>query len=369
MPKPKAGLYVHVPFCRSICAYCDFKKVVNNEKLRKAWLDALHDEIMACQDILNACDFDTLYFGGGTPSLLPLDELKQIMEWLKPYCGSIMEASIEANGEDIDEQWIKGIQSLGFNRLSIGLESTDNNQLKAMHRRCDYPTLVNAIDHAKSHGLTNINVDVIYGLPGSDLSQWQTTLSLLTKLDIPHVSMYALSLEADSIWGRQGVKPVNEELMADMMEYGISWLNHQGYQRYEISNFTKAKPSYHNLHYWHYDDFIGLGFGASGKYNDQRYDHCDNLIQYIHGDTSWKMIDETMEDIKEDYIMMNTRLKQRFAFDGYNHRFHDDFYKRYQSGLEHAKTRGFVDYDRDGLTMSDYGLDCQFSFLETLFDQ
>ena len=368
MPMRKQGLYIHVPFCRAICAYCDFKRIVNDEKIRKAWLKALHDEIRSYDDVLNQCAFDTLYFGGGTPSLLPLDELKQIMEWLKPYCGQIKEVSIEANGEDINEPWIKGIMDLGFNRLSIGLESSDNDQLKAMHRNCDYPRLLDGITIAKNHGLTNINVDVIYGLPNSTLDQWQTTLALLMDLNVPHISMYALSLEADSIWGRQNVKPIDEELMADMMEYGISWLNQHGYHRYEISNFTKDKPSYHNLHYWHYDDFIGLGFGASGKWKDKRYDHCDNPIQYIHGDTTWKMIDESIDDIKQDYIMMNTRLKQRFEFNGFNQRFADDFYHRYAYRLNQCKAKGFIDYDPDGLTMTDYGLDCQFSFLDDLLD-
>ncbi len=364
----KQGLYLHVPFCRNICAYCDFKRVVDDDQLRKMWLDRLKEEIESKRVILDQCHFDTLYFGGGTPSLLSVDELTQIVAWLKPYLSDIVEASIEANSEDIDESWIKGILRLGFNRLSIGLESDDPLQLKAMRRSSNYQTVKNAIKMARKHGLTNINVDLIYGLPGSTIQQWKDTIKATIDLNVPHISMYALSLEDNSIWGKKHVQAMDDELMADMMEQGIQWLNQAGYARYEISNFTMDRPSFHNLHYWHYDDFIGLGYGSSGKWLNQRYNHCDHLMQYLHGDVSWKFMDESIEDVREDYIMMNTRLTQRFDFYAYNTLFNDDFYTRYHDALVRCKAKSYLDYDRDGLTMTDYGLDCQFSFLNELLD-
>ena len=368
MPIRKTGLYLHVPFCRNICAYCDFKRVVNDDRLRLMWMDALKQEIDSKQDILGQCYFDTLYLGGGTPSVLTMDELTIIMGWLKPYLSTVKEATIEANSEDIDDQWIDGILRLGFNRLSIGLESDDFNQLMAMRRKSNYQTVKHGINRAKAHGLTNINVDLIYGLPDSTMEKWQATMKHVMDLDVPHISMYALSLEENSIWGKNHVKPVDDELMADMMEQGIQWLHQCGYTRYEISNFTKNQPSLHNLHYWHYDDFIGLGYGSSGKWLNHRYDHCDHLMPYLKGNVEWMTIEETLDDMRNDYIMMNTRLKQRFDFKVYNDVFHDDFYQRYHMRLKQCKIKGYIDYDRDGLTMTDYGLDCQFSFLSDLLD-
>lgn len=369
MPSGKTqGLYIHVPFCRHICAYCDFKRVIDRAQWRLQWLNQLHQEIVDHADILSRCHFDTVYFGGGTPSLLPLDELTMIIKWLKPYLTDIQEMTIEANSEDVDASWIKGITALGFDRLSMGLESDDPRLLKAMHRQSDLSTLTNAIQLSREYGLTNISVDLMYGLPNQTMDMWRHTLDQVHALHLPHLSLYALTIEKDSIWGKQGVSMMDDDQVADMMEYANSWLNHWGYHRYEISNYTLDRPSRHNIHYWHYDDFIGLGYGSSGKWLDQRYDHCGSFQMYLNGQHQWDKIVESNDDIIQDYIMMNTRLKQHFDYETINKRFAIDFYTLYKNRLHRCQDYGWLTMDDNGFTMSDLGLDCQFSMLCELLE-
>lgn len=362
--------YIHVPFCRSICYYCDFKRTVYNHELVNQWLLAIGKEIQHYKTYLTPHCFETIYIGGGTPSALTHEQLSQLISYIKDYVGINCEFSMEANPEDINIEKLSLWKRLGINRISIGVESSESSMLKKMNRSeaaLDLPTLIPLI---RNHGINNISFDVMYGLPHQSLADYKKTLDFALSLDPDHISAYCLTIEDHSVWAKQGIQQVDDDLAADMLEYTHTFLQHNGFYRYEVSNYARNNlVSKHNLGYWLYDDFIAFGYGGSGKLLDKRYDHCDQLKDYLSDPVSsivW--IEEENSDIKQDYLMMNLRLKQPFLFHRYNEKFNEDFYQKYHVQLEKLKTKGYLEYTNHQLIMTDLGLDCLFSVLVDLFE-
>ena len=263
-----AGIYIHIPFCLSKCAYCGFYSVPSVKRKAEV-LESLKQEMVEREDYLHGEPVGTIYFGGGTPSLLKVEEIGVLLQLIKEHfeIESDPEITLEANPDTLSLEYLGGLRALGVNRLSIGIQSFFDNDLKYLSRRHNSEHAMQCLQWAKEAGFSNLNIDLIYGLPTSNADQWNRNLDKFFELDIPHLSAYALTLEPNSILTKlieQGkTLPVNEEDAVRDYEILCRRASEQGYLHYEISNF--CRPGYtskHNTSYWFGTPYLGLGPSA-----------------------------------------------------------------------------------------------------------
>ncbi len=283
------SIYLHIPFCTTKCTYCAFNTYTHIEQLIPAFVEALKREIQFVSQQNPYNQVETIFFGGGTPSLLSASQFELLLNNLDTYftIDTDAEISIETNPNDLDLIYLRELRQLGINRLSIGLQSTNMNELTLFARRHDYAAAISAVEAARAAGFDNINLDLMYGFPQQTMESWRETLDQsLSLLQPEHISMYALGLEEGTPmleWVESGRLPMpDDDLAADMYEYMTEAMTKYGYEQYEISNW--AKPGYacrHNLQYWRNLPYIGLGPGAHGYAGGSRYDTLLMPQRYI----------------------------------------------------------------------------------------
>ena len=300
-----AGVYIHIPFCNSKCAYCGFYSLPSL-KLKDRFLEALKAEIVERKDYLQRgphCGLDpqspalkgnhdmppinTIYFGGGTPSLLSIKEISELLHLIKETypIAENAEITLEANPDTLSLEYLEGLRQRGVNRLSIGIQSFFDNDLKYLSRRHDSHHARQCIDWAKQAGFSNISIDLIYGLPTSNVEQWNRNLDLFFALDLPHLSAYALTLEPNAILTKQielgKVSPVNEEDALRDYEILCQRAAENGYLHYEISNFCRrGMHSKHNASYWFGTPYIGFGPSAHSYDGTSRQWNVSSVERY-----------------------------------------------------------------------------------------
>lgn len=319
--------YIHVPFCKRICSYCDFFRYGSSDDLQEKWLTQVLEDIQE----KDFCSLKTIYIGGGTPSVLNASQLERLFACIMHKSPQLEECTMEANVESFDEEKISLCVKYGVNRISIGVQSMDDELLKTINRNHTVQDVIDKVRQMKEHGIKRISVDLIYALPNQTMAQWKDTLKKVVALDVSHISLYALTIEPNSIFGKNGVQKGDDELEADMYEYAITFLKKYGYLQYEIANFAKiGEESKHNLMYWHYEDFYGIGCGASGKEQHIRYDNEKDLLAYCNGKKTRDEIVLTKEDEMFEFIMMGLRLQEGICMKTFEERFHISFEQVYQ---------------------------------------
>ena len=324
-------LYIHVPFCKTICSYCDFTHVLYKEDLVDKWLIRLKKDLLE----INNKTFETIYIGGGTPSCLNLRQLKELLSLIKPFSSEVIEYTIEINPESIDKDKIKLLKEYGINRTSIGLQSSNDRLLKLMNRHHNYEDVKRAVNDLKEEGLDNISIDIIYSLPGQTMDDLKKTIDDVFKLDVPHISLYSLTIENGTIFDKLNYKNLDEESEADMYEYIEKTLVEHDYTHYEIANFAKeGYESKHNLGYWNYDDYLGLCPGAVGKYNHKRYTNNRNLIDYIEDKDITEIEELTNEEEAFENIMMSLRTIYGLDLKLFKERYQIDFLDKYKNIID-----------------------------------
>lgn len=312
-------LYIHVPFCKTICSYCDFCHRIYDEKNADLYLKRIEEEFKECKDE----QYSTIYIGGGTPSSLTSSQLDKLLSFTDAHLKEIEEFTVEVNPESINEEKIDILVKHKVNRISMGLQSSNEDELKLMNRHHSFLDVKEKVALFKQKGINNISIDIIYSLPNQTMSSLKKTIDDALSLDVPHISLYSLTIEENSVFGKKGYQTCNEDIEADMYEYIVSTLENNGYRQYEIANFAKTDfRSKHNLGYWHYDDYRSLGPGSTSKIDHQRIEKTRNIKAYLD---SVKLIDNidvlTNEDEAFENIMMSLRLEE-----GLNLK---TFYKRY----------------------------------------
>ena len=272
------GLYVHVPFCKTKCPYCDFNTYQGIENLIEPFLPAITSEITCWGDALSHPPVKSVFFGGGTPSYLPPGDISRILVAIQSsfQVDPTAEISIEANPGDLDEAACVGILKQGVNRLSIGVQSLDNDLLNLLGRRHQASEAVEAFQSARQAGFDNVNLDLMYGLPNQSMKQWQKTLISLIELTPEHISLYALTIEEGTPmhrWATEGKIPEpDSDLAADMYQHAREVLAEAGYHHYEISNWSLPdRACEHNLVYWENGPYLGVGPGAHSRLGDYRF--------------------------------------------------------------------------------------------------
>ncbi len=293
------SLYLHIPFCTHRCGYCDFNTYAGLESYIPEYVSALSAEISWIGARAgNKLPAHTVYLGGGTPSLLPAAEVERILTTLQAAFDlqTGAEISLEANPGTLSPGYLRDLHSLGVNRLSLGVQSAHPGELRLLERIHTYPEAIQSVNWARQAGFDNLNLDLIFGLPEQTLQTWQNTLQQALDLNPEHFSLYALTIEPDTPfgkWSKRGLlSPPDPDLAADMYELASEILANYGYAQYEISNWAKSPPptasrpfaSYtcrHNLQYWHNLPYLGMGAGAHGYADGYRTENLHSPIKYI----------------------------------------------------------------------------------------
>ncbi|MDR1260101.1 MAG: radical SAM family heme chaperone HemW [Endomicrobium sp.] len=273
------GLYVHIPFCRQRCFYCGFFSVKYDLVLADRYVCALieHAKRFSNEKIRS------IYIGGGTPSVLSIKQIQKLIESLNSVLdmSKLQEFTFELNPESSSTEKLDLLKKLGVNRLSIGLQSTEDRLLKFLGRVHNFKAFYDIYDVARKEGFDNINIDLIYGLPNQAVKDWKEVLEKVLILDSDHLSLYPLSIENDTFFYKNNIT-VNNDIQRNMYDVTVKMLNKK-YDHYEISNWAKKyKRSLHNTNYWRNFEYIGLGAGASGYFNRVRYKNIQSVEEYIN---------------------------------------------------------------------------------------
>lgn len=277
------SIYLHIPFCRHRCAYCDFNTYTSLGELREAYGAALAQEVTQVGQLAEVAErkrpLQTIFFGGGTPSLMPLHSLETVLTAVYNQFGTTANAeiSLEANPDTVDLAYLQGLRQLGVNRLSFGVQSAVASELALLEREHDFATVINTVALTRQAEFDNFNLDLIYGLPGQSLAAWEQSVRAVLALDPPHVSLYCLTIEPGTPmqrWLQNGrIQPPDPDLAADQYELAGDLLGAHGLVHYEISNWAKpGRECRHNLAYWRNEAYLGLGAGAHGQAGGYRYE-------------------------------------------------------------------------------------------------
>lgn len=317
-PARTLGLYIHIPFCKSKCIYCDFYSLPSAEDQMDRYVAALCRHLEETAPQAAAYTVDTVYFGGGTPSYLGGKRLKKLMKAiLKHYhVARDAEVTLEANPDSLgDWRAVRALGRAGFNRLSLGVQSADDGELKAIGRIHTFAQVQEAVAAARKGKIKNLSLDLIYGLPGQTLESWKKTLAAAAALEPEHLSCYGLKVEEGTpLWQRQGELALpDDDLQADMYLWTVEELERRGYEQYEISNF--ARPGFlsrHNMKYWTLEEYAGFGPGAHSDFGGVRYAFVRDLSAYCAGVEGGGEIlseSEAIDDRERDreYLMLGLR--------------------------------------------------------------
>ena len=322
------AVYIHIPFCKKICTYCDFCKMYLNKKFVLPYLNALANEI---NDKYQGEEIKTLYIGGGTPSALSIKDLTYLLDIIKIFnLKKLIEFTFECNLNDINEELLKLLKEYKVNRLSIGIESFNEKKLSFMNREHTFEDALNKIKLCRKYGFDNINIDLIYGIPKETISVIKKDLKLVLKLNPEHISTYSLIIEDNTVIGITKLVPIDDELDEEMYNVICDTLKKKNYIHYEISNFAKkGYTSRHNINYWLNENYYGFGLGAHGYIGNVRYENTRSLTKYINGNY---VLNQTLLSKEEDMnnsIMLGFRL-----LNGINLKY---FYEKYHVNLQEYK--------------------------------
>ena len=340
-----AGLYIHIPFCESKCIYCDFYSMANNNHLIDRYIDALLVEAAQRKNELNSETITTVYLGGGTPSLLSTTQLSKLVNGLKKVFvfSELEEFTIEVNPDDVTPEYIHQAKSLGINRVSMGVQSFSDEDLRFMNRRHTAKQATDAIHIIKKAGIDNISIDLIYGIPGQNIEIWKNNVDTAISLSVQHISAYTLMYEEGtrlSVMRSLGkITEVDDDVVAAMYDYLVAQLKSNGYTHYEISNF--ALPGFHSRHnssYWNLTPYLGLGVAAHSFDGTVRRYNPSNLKKYLDALGEGKLCVEvekiTQAEKYDEYEMLRLRTADGIDADALMHRFGEEYYQFF---IEKAK--------------------------------
>ena len=287
--KAPLGIYIHVPFCRSKCQYCDFYSLTTkDDKLLDSYLDAMTRHIKEAGSLAPNHKVDTVYFGGGTPSFFGADGMATILTAIRRYFDVAGDAEItfEANPDSVNDKLLRRLRAEGFNRVSLGIQCDDDAILQKIGRPHNYAQAVTAVERIRKAGYRNLSVDLMYGLPGQTLDGWEQTLRRVLSLNPEHISCYGLKVEERTpLYEYKDICNLpDDDMQADMYLTAVEILRGKGYRQYEISNFAKkGLISQHNMKYWTGGEYLGFGPDASSDFAGKRYTMVRDLLGYIDG--------------------------------------------------------------------------------------
>lgn len=338
--RPAEAIYIHIPFCQHICDYCDFPKLQYFRIFAEKYLSCLKKE-MDSYNLSHA--IKTIYVGGGTPTALDDDLFLELLKIIKPYTESVEEYTFEANPESLSLEKLQLMKEYGVNRISLGVQTTDDEVLREINRKHTYEDVKTAISLARKVGFDNLNVDLIIGLPGVGKEQFKQDLINLINLGVEHISCYSLTVHPNTAFFIKKINEPTEEASRELYDLAESFLKEKGFIHYEISNWAKpGRESKHNLTYWKDEHYYGFGMGAAGYIEDKRYTNTKSISKYNAGEYIDEVEQVTRKDDKLYYLMLNLRTNQGIVFDQYNYRFDADFLKEHKNAISRLVKQGLL---------------------------
>ena len=356
--KTPLGIYVHVPFCRSKCQYCDFYSLTcKDDKSIETYLRAVCAHIKESGALTPGYKVDTIYFGGGTPSFLGSDALATILTTIRRSFDVDPNAEItfEANPDSVSDQLLRRLKAEGFNRVSLGVQSDNNEILKKLGRPHDYAQVVGAVQRIRKAGFKNLSLDLMYGLPGQSLNDWKDTLERVITLNPDHISCYALKVEEGTPFYdvKDMLNIADDDTQADMYLAAVEILRSHSFRQYEISNFArKGLYSRHNMKYWSGGEYLGFGPNASSDFGGRRFVIVRDLQAYVNGiRTGGEVLQEVDEvPLREragEYLMLRLRTITGINREEYERKFllpFDDI----EEALERSRKLGYAVRSAEG---------------------
>ena len=372
--KPLA-IYIHVPFCARKCAYCDFASFAGREDAWEDYFAALHAEMDAWADRLRAYEARSVFFGGGTPSLVPAKYIADALNHLRgllPFAADC-EVTLEANPGTLTVQKLEIYRRAGVNRLSIGVQSFDEGLLRNLGRIHTPDQAAEAVRMAADAGFENLSIDLMYALPGQSMAQWSDTLAQAVSLPVRHISAYSLIVEPGTEMEKrvergEAVIP-DDDLVNEMQRLAVHRLAESGFARYEISNF--AFPGYesrHNLTYWQGGDYLGLGCAAHSLVENERFFNPPELAPYLAGERMCGRTARSLQDRREEMLMLATRTVQGMNLARWRAEFGEDFAETHARQLKKLEGYGLIELEGGFLRLTPVGLELQDSVVLELMD-
>ena len=357
------GIYIHIPFCKSKCFYCDFYSCTNYTNV-ESYINAVCEEILSETELLGQANIDTIYIGGGTPSLIDEKHIVKLLDLLKLFCIEEPEITIEVNPESVTKQKLQTYYEAGINRLSIGLQSANDNTLKKIGRIATIKDFEKAYNLAVEIGFKNISCDVIIGLPDENIDMFNKTVDyVLSFKNITHISAYSLELhentKLDFLVNNNFLSLPDDELERDMKYLLDNKLEQAGFVRYEISNY--AKPGFeskHNLKYWNQEQYLGFGAAASSFISSRRSTNISDIDKYIEniqkGISTNELVEEMDKlDLIKEYIILRLRLAKGIDSDLFRNKFKMDLNELFGDKIKILIEKGLL-YKKDNKIMLTY---------------
>ena len=363
----KLGLYIHIPFCQKKCNYCDFLSAPANKQVQIAYMDILQKEIKEKSIEYKEYCVDTVFIGGGTPTCVPYETIVHTMNTVKAsfFLTDDCEITMECNPGTVTKEALENYRTAGINRLSIGLQSTDNAILKELGRIHTFEQFLETFKWAREAGFANINVDLMSGLPNQTLEQYEESLLEVLKLDVEHISSYSLIVEEGTpfykLYEEDKLSLPDEETERNMYYLTKEKLLAAGLLRYEISNY--AKEGYeckHNVRYWVRADYLGIGLGASSMVDNVRFKNTEWLDEYL---TDNKYMEKTDEQIlsttecMEEFMFLGLRMTKGVSKERFKETFGSSMEEIYGSVVIKLKEQGLLEEEGDFIRLTEYGLD------------
>lgn len=324
-----SSIYLHIPFCTSICSYCDFSKVKYNEDFAIKYLMSLEKEF---REKYNNEEIKTIYVGGGTPSSLKIPEFKKLFNIIENIKKSdICEFTFECNIDDIREELLEILRDNKVNRLSIGVQSFDEDKLEFLTRDTEFKDTYDKIKLCRKYGFNNINVDLMYAVPNETIGVLKNDIKKVLKLNVEHISTYSLIIEENTLIKINKEDYISEHTDAKMYKLIRKMFKKNKYNHYEISNFSKLNyESKHNLVYWNNEEYIGLGLGAAGYYADVRYENTKNLTEYMEGKFTKSKTLISKKEAMDYELMLGFRKINGISITSFTEKFNEDIFSNYK---------------------------------------
>ncbi len=331
------GFYVHVPFCHGKCPYCDFYSLLDSPTQMDAYVQGVTASLLPWREKLRDQELATVYFGGGTPNLLGANRLGRILQAIRDNFALFPQAEItlEANPTQVDQAFFQEARSAGFNRLSLGLQSANPEELRFLGRAHSPEDVIRAVSHARAAGFDNISLDLMLGLPGGSKERLGRSIHFAAGLSVEHISSYILKVEPDTPFAAKGIQLPSDDDTSDQYLFAVEELAKLGYAQYEISNFSRPdRESRHNLLYWRGEEYLGFGPGAHSFFEGRRFFYPRDLESFLKGNSPVQ--DGPGGDFGE-FAMLNLRLTRGLRREDCTSRFGSQGEGLFQEVLENAK--------------------------------
>ena len=362
------GIYIHIPFCKTKCPYCDFYSFRPEEHQKDSYLKA----VLLCLEEYKTKitdSIDTIYFGGGTPSFFGSERISAVISYIKNnYRLSSPEITVECNPSSVDEELVSGLKAAGVNRISMGMQSAVKGERKILGRLSDKERVKECVDLFKKHSINNISLDLMLGVPGQTLESLNESIDFLLSCDVKHISAYILKIEEGTPFYKMqnNLSLPDEDEVCDLYLHTVKRLKDEGFLHYEISNFAKEGfHSKHNLRYWRCEEYLGIGSSAHSFLNGKRFFFDRDFESFI---TCPVPVSDGEGGSEEEYIMLALRLSEGLQNDKFKERFKKDIDKTVFKKAEYYKSKGLLDLTDERISLNEKGFLLSNTIISDLLD-